>query len=159
MLVEDNEILLYNQETMKVRLRHVIVADSVIMDSFTNKISAIGIFDVIQIEADKKSRIANFAVTARLIFDELSETDTINVKLQLLKPSGESEKDIDLSLKVTDFPDGTGEKKNVPIVVSFNSVEFTEIGLYKIKITVNGEEPEVSTVGSFEAIKLQNQPK
>ena len=86
-IVEDKEIVLYNLQTMKVRLRHVLVADSVIMDSLTNKISAIGIFDVIQIEVGKTSRVANFFVTAQLIIDELKEGDAINVELQLIKPS------------------------------------------------------------------------
>ncbi len=78
---------------MSVHLRHLLIADTVLLDTFTGKASAIGLFDVIKISPGKISEVVNFSILGQLVFDELPK-EKIDVLVNLVKPDGTSEKQV-----------------------------------------------------------------
>jgi len=151
--MEDKEILLYNQEDMKVRMSHILLADNILLDNLTNKVSAIGLFNLINIAADKESELVRFGITAQLVFDELPNKE-VTVELSLVKPKGDVMNSVKMTLTPDQFTQTAEIPKIMPLIVNFSAVEFTEIGVYTIKVTIDGQPPIPSDVGSFEARKL-----
>jgi hypothetical protein len=156
-LVEGGEIVLYNQKNMKVRMSHILLADNILLDNLTNKVSAIGLFNLINIPSDKKSVVARFGITAQLVFDELPDKD-VNVELSLVKPDGSVMNNVDMTLTLDQFTQTAETSKVMPLIVNFSAIEFTETGTYTIKVTIDGQPPIPSDVGSFEARKLPASP-
>jgi len=143
-LVESEEIVLYNQENMKVRMSQILLADNILLDNLTNKVSAIGLFNLINIAANKDSKVVRFGVTAQLVFDELPDKD-LNVELNLVKPDGNVMNSENMILALEQFTQNTDTPKIVPLIVNFNAIEFIEVGVYTINVKIDGQ-PLVSTV-------------
>jgi len=154
-LVEERDIVLYNQMDMKLSLRHILIADMVILDQLTNKVSAIGLFDLINIPFNKESSIISFSITAQLIFSEIPTEEKISVKLQLLKPSGVLEKEVEMDFITKEVFMTDESPARLPLIVRFNAIEFKseDAGNYSISILVNGNKPEVDSIASFQLIK------
>ena len=136
---------------MSVHLRHLLIADTVLLDSLTGKASAIGLFDVINISPEKTSEIVNFSILGQLVFHELPK-EKIDVLVNLSKPDGTSEKQVTLSLDAP--PTETPVPLQIPLIVNFMGTEISQAGNYDITITVNGFAPEIQRVGTFQAVKV-----
>ena len=137
---------------MAVKLRHLLIADSVLLDSITGKASAIGLFDVINIEPNQPSRIASFSILGQLVFDELPTTQT-SVLVVLKSPDGEPVKE-GVPLTLEPPSQDTATPLHIPFVVNFSGIEINQIGNYEVEITVDGFTPEAQEVGTFQAVKL-----
>lgn len=143
-------INLYNVGNMNITLKYLIVADSVIMDRLTNKISAIGIFDKVS-KRKGIPPIINFSVAGQVLFDGFTEqelkvvVDILDPDSNLVKRAEVIDKEIQKKIK---------SNSTIPFIFRFDGIELKKVGVYKIKMQVNDIDPKIEPIKTFDVVDM-----
>ena len=117
---------------MESKLKFCIMADNIIVDSNTGKMTAVGISNEIDLPKDKAEKTISLVVGGQIMLDP--DVDSGELDIRILNPEG--------NLHVKETLRGAFEKgKDLQFVCHFRSVEFTKAGNYSVQFFLNGKKP------------------